>query len=137
MVAGQSGGSRGGNIGTTRGRYKATTIKDGKKDVRAGDYFTVWEKDKNDVWKVVFDTGERDPQPNRSNVIEGYAEVYERPAGGRRGDALDLPVACRLSARSPSSSACSACGGSRSFVPTIRRLFLSPGAGSRISAWGS
>ena len=55
--------SRGGNVGFTRGRYKATSMKDGKKDVREGDYFTVWEKDKNDVWKVVFDTGERDPAP--------------------------------------------------------------------------
>jgi ketosteroid isomerase-like protein len=55
--------SRGGNVGTTWGRYKATGIKDGKKVVRAGDYVTVWQKEEDGSWKVVFDTGDRDPEP--------------------------------------------------------------------------
>jgi ketosteroid isomerase-like protein len=55
--------SRGGNVGTTRGRYKATSVKDGKPVLRTGDYFTVWEKQDDGSWKVVFDTGDRDPEP--------------------------------------------------------------------------
>jgi len=55
--------SRGGNVGTTWGRYKSTSVKDGKKVARTGDYVTVWEKDKDGSWKVAFDTGDRDPEP--------------------------------------------------------------------------
>ena len=55
--------SRGGNVGTTRGRYKSTSMKDGKQVVRTGDYFTVWQKEKDGSWKVAFDTGDRDPEP--------------------------------------------------------------------------
>ncbi len=52
--------SKGGNVGTTWGRYKATSLKDGKKAVRTGDYVTVWEKQDDGSWKVVYDTGDRD-----------------------------------------------------------------------------
>jgi ketosteroid isomerase-like protein len=55
--------SRGGNIGTTWGRYKSTSTKDGKTIVKTGDYVTVWEKQDDGSWKVVFDTGDRDPEP--------------------------------------------------------------------------
>jgi ketosteroid isomerase-like protein len=55
--------SRGGNVGTTWGRYKSTSMKDGKKVVRTGDYVTVWEKQDDGSWKVAFDTGDRDPEP--------------------------------------------------------------------------
>jgi len=55
--------SKGGNIGTTWGRYKSTSTKDGKTIVRTGDYVTVWEKQDDGSWKVAFDTGDRDPEP--------------------------------------------------------------------------
>ena len=55
--------SRGGNVGTTKGRYKATSMKDGKKVVRTGDYFTVWQKEKDGSWKISFETGDRNPEP--------------------------------------------------------------------------
>ncbi len=55
--------SKGGNVGTTWGRFKATSLKDGKKVVRTGDYVTVWEKQDDGSWKVVYDTGDRDPAP--------------------------------------------------------------------------
>jgi ketosteroid isomerase-like protein len=55
--------SKGGNVGTTWGRYKSTSTKDGKTTVRTGDYVTVWEKQDDHSWKVVYDTGDRDPEP--------------------------------------------------------------------------
>jgi ketosteroid isomerase-like protein len=55
--------SKGGNVGTTWGRFKATRMKDGKKVVSTGDYVTVWEKQDDGSWKVVYDTGDRDPEP--------------------------------------------------------------------------
>jgi ketosteroid isomerase-like protein len=55
--------SKGGHIGTTWGRYTSTSLKDGKKVVRTGDYVTVWEKQDDGTWKVAFDTGDRDPEP--------------------------------------------------------------------------
>ena len=55
--------SKGGNVGTTWGRYKATRLKDGKTVVSTGDYVTVWEKQDDGSWKVVYDTGDRDPEP--------------------------------------------------------------------------
>jgi ketosteroid isomerase-like protein len=55
--------SSGGNVGTTWGRYKATSMKDGKKVVRTGDYVTVWQKGKDGSWKIAFDTGDGDPEP--------------------------------------------------------------------------
>ncbi|MGE5716299.1 MAG: YybH family protein [Acidobacteriota bacterium] len=55
--------SRGGNVGTTKGRYKSTSMKDGKQVVRTGDYFTVWQKEKDGSWKISFDTGDVDPEP--------------------------------------------------------------------------
>ena len=54
--------SKGGNVGTTWGRYKATRMKDGKPVVSTGDYVTVWEKQDDGSWKVVYDTGDRDPE---------------------------------------------------------------------------
>jgi ketosteroid isomerase-like protein len=55
--------SNGGNVGTTWGRYKSRSMKDGKTVVRVGDYVTVWQKEKDGSWKVAFDTGDRDPEP--------------------------------------------------------------------------
>jgi ketosteroid isomerase-like protein len=55
--------SKGGNVGTTWGRYKSTRVKDGKTVVSTGDYVTVWEKQDDGSWKVVYDTGDSDPEP--------------------------------------------------------------------------
>jgi ketosteroid isomerase-like protein len=38
-------------------------MMDGKKIVRTGDYFTVWQKEDDGSWKISFDTGDRDPEP--------------------------------------------------------------------------
>jgi hypothetical protein len=38
-------------------------MKDGKKVVRTGDYVTVWQKGKDSSWKIAFDTGDGDPEP--------------------------------------------------------------------------
>jgi ketosteroid isomerase-like protein len=51
--------SRGGNLGYTWGRWKRTA----KGKVAEGNYMTVWEKQKDGAWKVLFDTGDADPQP--------------------------------------------------------------------------
>ncbi len=59
--------SKGGNVGTTWGRFKAMSLKDGKKIIRTGDYVTVWEKQDDGSWKVVFDTGDRDPAPPKTS----------------------------------------------------------------------
>jgi ketosteroid isomerase-like protein len=48
--------SRGGNLGYTWGRW--TRVRDGK--TSHGDYMTVWEKQPDGSWKVLFDTGDVD-----------------------------------------------------------------------------
>jgi ketosteroid isomerase-like protein len=48
--------SRGGKLGYTWGRYRA--VVSGK--AREGTYMTVWEKQQNGTWKVLFDTGDPD-----------------------------------------------------------------------------
>jgi ketosteroid isomerase-like protein len=48
--------SRGGNIGYTWGRYHSTL----KGKARDGSYMTVWQKQPDGKWKVVFDTGDPD-----------------------------------------------------------------------------
>src|SRR5258706_16456572 len=54
----------GNNKGYTVGRYEITTPdKDGKHHTRTGTYMTVWEKQQDSSWKVIFDTGAPDPAP--------------------------------------------------------------------------
>jgi ketosteroid isomerase-like protein len=48
--------SRGGKLGYTWGRYSA--VAGGK--TREGTYMTVWEKQPDGTWKVLFDTGDPD-----------------------------------------------------------------------------
>jgi ketosteroid isomerase-like protein len=48
--------SRGGKLGYTWGRYRA--VVSGK--AREGTYMTVWEKEQDGTWKVLFDTGDPD-----------------------------------------------------------------------------
>jgi ketosteroid isomerase-like protein len=48
--------SRGGKLGYTWGRYRA--VVGGK--TREGTYMTVWEKQQDGTWKVLFDTGDPD-----------------------------------------------------------------------------
>lgn len=48
--------SRGGNLGYTWGRYHSTL---GGKS-RDGTYMTVWQKQPDGSWKVLFDTGDAD-----------------------------------------------------------------------------
>jgi ketosteroid isomerase-like protein len=48
--------SRGGKLGYTWGRYRS--VFDGK--TREGAYMTVWEKQQDGTWKVLFDTGDPD-----------------------------------------------------------------------------
>ncbi|MEA2327334.1 MAG: hypothetical protein QOE68_2293 [Thermoanaerobaculia bacterium] len=48
--------SRGGKLGYTWGRYQA--VVSGK--TREGTYMTVWEKQPDGTWKVLFDTGDPD-----------------------------------------------------------------------------
>jgi len=48
--------SRGGKLGYTWGRYSA--VVGGK--TREGTYMTVWEKQQDGTWKVLFDTGDPD-----------------------------------------------------------------------------
>jgi ketosteroid isomerase-like protein len=48
--------SRGGKLGYTWGRYRA--VVSGK--AREGTYMTVWQKQSDGTWKVLFDTGDPD-----------------------------------------------------------------------------
>jgi ketosteroid isomerase-like protein len=48
--------SRGGKLGYTWGRYRS--VFNGK--TREGTYMTVWEKQPDGAWKVLFDTGDPD-----------------------------------------------------------------------------
>jgi len=48
--------SRGGKLGYTWGRYRS--VFNGK--AREGTYMTVWEKQQDGTWKVLFDTGDPD-----------------------------------------------------------------------------
>ena len=48
--------SRGGKLGYTWGRYRA--VVNGK--AREGTYMSVWEKQPEGTWKVLFDTGDPD-----------------------------------------------------------------------------
>jgi len=48
--------SRGGKLGYTWGRYRS--VFNGK--TREGTYMTVWEKQPDGTWKVLFDTGDPD-----------------------------------------------------------------------------
>ncbi|HEV7570553.1 MAG TPA: DUF4440 domain-containing protein [Thermoanaerobaculia bacterium] len=48
--------SRGGKLGYTWGRYRS--VFNGK--TREGTYMTVWEKQQDGTWKVLFDTGDPD-----------------------------------------------------------------------------
>jgi ketosteroid isomerase-like protein len=48
--------SRGGKVGYTWGRYRS--VFNGK--TREGTYMTVWEKQQDGTWKVLFDTGDPD-----------------------------------------------------------------------------
>ena len=53
--------SEGGHLGTTWGRYTLThKDKDGKLVSRNGAYITVWEKQKDGSWKIVYDSGDGD-----------------------------------------------------------------------------
>ena len=49
--------SRGGNLGYTWGRWTSTSGG----NTRSGTYMTVWEKQPDGSWKVLFDTGDPDP----------------------------------------------------------------------------
>lgn len=49
--------SRGGNLGYTWGRWTST----GGAGSGRGSYMTVWEKQPDGTWKVLFDTGDPDP----------------------------------------------------------------------------
>jgi ketosteroid isomerase-like protein len=48
--------SRGGRVGYTWGRYRSIF----KGNAREGTYMTVWQKQPDGKWKVVFDTGDPD-----------------------------------------------------------------------------
>jgi ketosteroid isomerase-like protein len=48
--------SHGGKLGYTWGRYRS----DFKGNVRQGTYMTVWQKQPDGKWKVLFDTGDPD-----------------------------------------------------------------------------
>jgi len=48
--------SRGGKLGYTWGRYRAVV----KGKAREGTYMSVWEKQADGTWKVLFDTGDPD-----------------------------------------------------------------------------
>jgi len=53
--------SKGGNLGYTWGRWtRKRKQADGSVKTTTGDYMTVWEKQKDGSWKVVFDTGDAD-----------------------------------------------------------------------------
>lgn len=53
----------GGNLGYTWGRFKWTSKDEaGKESVSEGNYITVWKKQPDGAWKVVFDAGDPDPK---------------------------------------------------------------------------
>ena len=53
----------GGDVGYTVGTWeRRTPDADGKLAITHGDYLTVWEKQTDGAWKVVFDTGSSAPK---------------------------------------------------------------------------
>ena len=53
--------SKGGNLGSTWGRWtRRRKEKDGSVKESHGDYLTVWEKQQDGSWRIVFDTGDVD-----------------------------------------------------------------------------
>ena len=50
--------SRGGNLGTTWGHYRLARTVEGELRVSEGDYISVWQKQKDGSWKVLYDAGE-------------------------------------------------------------------------------
>lgn len=56
----------GGEVGYTSGRWTRTSkTAAGGATVAHGDYLTVWRKQADGVWRVVYDTGSDDPDPGR------------------------------------------------------------------------
>jgi ketosteroid isomerase-like protein len=53
--------SNGGKLGTTWGRWTAHGVRDGREEITTGNYVTVWRKQPDGSWKIVFDTGDSDP----------------------------------------------------------------------------
>lgn len=53
--------SRGGKLGTTWGRWTAHGVRDGRAEITTGNYVTIWRKQADGSWKIVFDTGDSDP----------------------------------------------------------------------------
>jgi hypothetical protein len=49
-------------MGVTKGRWKTRTMPNGREQVATGDYITVWRKQPDGSWKVMFDVGQRDPR---------------------------------------------------------------------------
>ncbi len=61
---------KGGNLGYTVGRYEATRANNrGETVTSSGSYLTVWQKQKDGSWKVVWDGGSPDPAPANSLKI--------------------------------------------------------------------
>ncbi len=55
---------KGGDLGYTVGRYEMTRRGDqGKTVITHGSYLTIWAKQKDGTWKVVWDGGSQDPAP--------------------------------------------------------------------------
>ncbi len=56
---------KGGNLGYTTGRYEARRQNDkGETVVAHGTYLTVWQKQADGTWRVVWDGGSQDPAPS-------------------------------------------------------------------------
>jgi ketosteroid isomerase-like protein len=53
--------SNGGKLGTTWGRWTAHSLRAGREEITTGNYVTVWRKQPDGSWKIVFDTGDSDP----------------------------------------------------------------------------
>ncbi len=54
-----------GSMGYTSGRWIYKAVDKGEKIELHGDYLTVWKKQKDDSWKVIWDGGASDPAPKK------------------------------------------------------------------------
>jgi ketosteroid isomerase-like protein len=70
-----------GDFGVDTGPWTATWVKDGKPGKSQGEWLTVWMRNKDGEWKVLFDSGSGHPVPEHpARALEKGAAVPELPA---------------------------------------------------------
>jgi ketosteroid isomerase-like protein len=70
-----------GDFGVDTGPWTASWIKDGKPGKAQGEWLTVWTRNKDGEWKVLFDSGTGHPAPEHpGKALEKAAAIPQLPA---------------------------------------------------------